>query len=129
MQPFRTIVFIGLITSLFGSHTPPNPIELVNGQQLLFANRPFIVDVLAVMEDRQARHYVLQIIGDGIIVSVDGLPGPTDPVIQGNTIVYGATNFEIQSNPNQYRINGTMISLPAPGKYAFSGGEFQGRRW
>ena len=113
-----------LLFALSGCATIPEPsISIVSTQEASFHGRVFVMQELTGGVEG-ADFQTLQVTGDGVAISFNVPGGPLTPEIVGNTISYGNHTIEPQPTRNEFIIDGTAFTLPAPGFYAFSKGEF-----
>lgn len=126
----RLSVFVLLLFLINGcDRDKPNPpppedqVKFIDTTEATILGRSFILDVLATTI-RTIDYEILQIQGDGILISFHSSSGPFRPSVNGQTIAFGGHTFEVQSNPNEYIVNGQSHPLSAPGIYQFSDGKF-----
>ena len=112
------------IGSLFGRPQPLVTVE--SGQMTQLQGRWFELQILR--SRIGGNHYrVLQIAGDGIVISFHAKDQSPNLAVSAPAIRYGSHVFEVLPQPNHYRIDGTDHQLGAPGVYALSGPRFLGR--
>ena len=100
----------------------PTPLVTVTSkQQGTFFNRNYDFRLLS-GKINSVQVQTLQISGDGIIVSFYSSKGPYLLSIAGNVASYGGHSIEFLAQPNQYKIDGNVVDIKAPGVYAMANG-------
>jgi hypothetical protein len=105
--------------------TPPL-VTVEKSEIVKVQGRPFDLQILRSYVD--GTHYrVLQISGDGIVISFHAAEPKPGLSVSGPTIRYGSHAFEVLPQANRYRVDGIDHQLDAPGVYALSGSRLLGR--
>lgn len=117
-------ILVGCVHS--GDELLEDQVEVHGSFGVDIQGRPFLFQILEAATDEGGTDHILQIDGDGIVVSFHSSTPPYVPVIGGEVVSFGGHDFEVTAMPNEFEIDGQPLSLPAPGIYIVSDGAFYG---
>lgn len=101
--------------------TPPDPVTVISSSVATLEGRPFSLDVLAATL-RGKDYQVLQIIGDGMVVSFHSSTGPLVVSVSGAVVSYGGHTFSATAIANEYLVDGQAHTFEPNSNYMLSDG-------